>query len=129
MTKRAIAAHDYDEFRSGIVEVLESARRAAARSVNAIMTASYWEIGRWIVETEQGGAHRTAYGETLIARLATDLTSRFVLGFGKANLANMRAFYQQWPPERIFQTASGKSALTASSEVHLAALAARFALP
>jgi predicted nuclease of restriction endonuclease-like (RecB) superfamily len=146
MTKQEIAANDYDKFRSGIVEVLESARRAAARSVNAIMTASYWEIGRRIVESEQGGAHRAAYGETLIARLATDLTSRFGRGFGKANLANMRAFYQQWPPERIFQTASGKSSTasqtlqTASGEsapslpspnadVRLAALAARFALP
>ena len=41
MTKQEISANDYDKFRSGIVEVLESARRAAARSVNAIMTASY----------------------------------------------------------------------------------------
>jgi predicted nuclease of restriction endonuclease-like (RecB) superfamily len=143
MTKHAIADNDYDEFRSGIVEVLESARRAAARSVNAIMTASYWEIGRRIVESEQGGAHRAAYGETLITRLADDLTRRFGRGFGRANLANMRAFYQQWPLERIFQTASGKSATasltfqTASGESalavpadsRLAALAGRFALP
>ncbi|SAL76280.1 hypothetical protein AWB71_05207 [Caballeronia peredens] len=136
MAKRAMAANNgYDEFRSGIVEVLESARRAAARSVNAIMTASYWEIGRRIVESEQGGAHRAGYGETLITRLAADLTSRFGRGFGRANLANMRAFYQQWPPERIFQTPSGKSATaaptlqTASGESTLAVLAGRFALP
>ncbi|BAN26966.1 PDDEXK nuclease domain-containing protein [Caballeronia insecticola] len=136
MTKRAMAANNgYDEFRSGIVEVLESARRAAARNVNAIMTASYWEIGRRIVESEQGGAHRAGYGETLIARLAADLTTRFGRGFGRANLANMRAFYQQWPPERIFQTPSGNSPTTApmlqtaSGESALAALAGRFALP
>ncbi|SPB15241.1 hypothetical protein NOV72_02467 [Caballeronia novacaledonica] len=135
MTQHEIAANDYDEFRSGIVEVLESARRAAARSVNAIMTASYWEIGRRIVESEQGGTQRAAYGETLIARLAADLTSRFGRGFGKANLANMRAFYLQWPRERIFQTPSGKSTTdspmlqTASGESALAALAARFVLP
>jgi predicted nuclease of restriction endonuclease-like (RecB) superfamily len=143
MTKHAIAAHDYDEFRSGIVEVLERARSAAARSVNAIMTASYWEIGRRIVDSEQGGADRAAYGEALIARLAADLTQRFGRGFGRANLANMRAFYQQWPPERIFQTASGElpaasqmlqtasgeSPLSVPADARLAALAAHFTLP
>jgi len=41
---------DYDSIRSDIVALLESARHAAARSVNALMTASYWEIGRRIVE-------------------------------------------------------------------------------
>lgn len=45
----------YDDFRGGIVELLDAARRAAARSVNAWMTASYREIGRRIVEAEQKG--------------------------------------------------------------------------
>jgi len=146
MTKRAISASEYDGIRAGIVDVLESARRAAARNVNAIMTASYWEIGRRIVEFEQAGSERAGYGDALVARLATDLTRRFGRGFGRANLANMRAFYLQWPPGQIFQTASGKlphdanvaNVQTASgksasampaAEPALTALAARFALP
>jgi hypothetical protein len=45
----------YDEVLTGMAELLESDRRTAARAINAIMTATYWEIGRRIVEFEQGG--------------------------------------------------------------------------
>ncbi len=48
----------YSGVHAHIVALLEEARRAAARSVNALMTASYWEIGRRIVEFEQGGQGR-----------------------------------------------------------------------
>ena len=44
----------YDTILSGLVDMLEGARRVAARAVNAIMTASYWEAGRRIVDFEQG---------------------------------------------------------------------------
>lgn len=99
----------YGNVHGGIVELLESARRAAARSVNALMTASYWEIGRRIVEFEQGGMERAAYGETLIKRLGKDLSRRFGRGFSWRNLAQMRAFYMAWPVDRILQTLSAKS--------------------
>ena len=73
-TKRTPGAtlRDYDEVLSGVVELLEQARHAAARAVNAIMTATYWEIGRRIVELEQGGEARAGYGEALLKRLAED---------------------------------------------------------
>ena len=64
----------YVDVRSGIVELLNAARQAAARNVNALMTASYWEIGRRIVEAEQKGKRRAGYGEQLMERLSTDLT-------------------------------------------------------
>lgn len=99
----------YAEIHGGIVELLETARRAAARSVNALMAASYWEIGRRIVEHEQGGRDRAAYGGALIEQLAGDLTRRFGRGFGARNLAQMRAFFLAWPPSEILQTTSAKS--------------------
>lgn len=49
---------NYETIRAGIVDLLNAARAASARSVNAVMTATYWEIGRRIVEEEQGGAAR-----------------------------------------------------------------------
>ncbi len=110
MTEPVIAPGDYAGLHRDVVSVVESARRTAARNVNAVMTAAYWEIGRRIVGSEQGGQARAAYGQTLIARLAEDLTRRFGRGFGKANLASMRAFYLAWPTTEIFQTPSGKSA-------------------
>ena len=67
----------YDGLVSGLVELLASARSASARAVNAVMTATYWEIGRRIVEHEQGGEERAAYGEELLKHLSRDLKARF----------------------------------------------------
>lgn len=67
----------YRKVVSGIVGVLEAARRFAARSVNVVMTTTYREIGRRIVEYEQAGAARAEYGAALIERLSTDLTAKF----------------------------------------------------
>ena len=76
---------------------MESARRVSARAVNPIMTATYWEIGRRIVESEQQGRRRAGYGEALLKNLAFDLTAQFGRGFGLANLKNIRKFYLTWP--------------------------------
>lgn len=73
-------ASGYTGIHGDIVALLEGARHAAARSVNAVMTASYWEIGRRIVEFEQGGQDRAVYGQALLKRLLVDLTRRFGRG-------------------------------------------------
>ena len=54
------------------------------------MTATYWEIGRRIVEFEQGGEKRAEYGEALLQRLAQDLNAKFGRGFGRSNLFQIR---------------------------------------
>ena len=110
MSDLAPASADYSGMHGDIVALLEAARRTAARSVNALMTASYWEIGRRIVEFEQGGQDRATYGEALILRLSADLTRRFGRGFSPRNIEQMRQFYQCWPAEQIRQTLSGKLA-------------------
>ena len=100
----------YRDIQTGIVTLLEAARASAVRSVNALMTATYWEIGRRIVESEQGGEERAEYGEGLIQRLSIDLTQRFGRGFSARNLEQMRQFYVCWP---IPQTVSAESGLAA----------------
>ncbi len=97
----------YTGLLGGVSELVESARRASARTVNAFMTATYWELGRRIVEFEQGGEKRAGYGESLLKRLADDLTVRFGKGFGKSNLFLMRKFYLS--TAQIFRTPSGIS--------------------
>jgi predicted nuclease of restriction endonuclease-like (RecB) superfamily len=99
----------YDGLVSDLVELLAAARSAAARAVNAVMTATYWEIGRRIVEHEQGGERRAGYGEELLARLAEDLTRRFGRGFSLANLERMRLFYLVYGDTRISATLSRES--------------------
>ncbi|HVW22009.1 MAG TPA: PDDEXK nuclease domain-containing protein [Opitutaceae bacterium] len=122
---------------ASLERLLDAARRSSARAVNAVMTATYWEVGRRIVEFEQGGEKRAGYGERLIARLAQDLTGRLGRGFGAANLTQMRRFYLTWPLPAIPQTPSGESAapiLQTVSEKSVSAPAAgrpagRFPLP
>jgi hypothetical protein len=59
----AIARRDqYAVSLAEVIDLLESARRASAPVVNAVMTATYWQVGRRIVESEQGGASRADYG-------------------------------------------------------------------
>ena len=94
----------YDAIHIGIVDVLQAARVQAARNINALMAASYWEIGRRIVEAEQKGKRKAGYGEMLIKRLGVDLTAQFGRGFGWRNLFQMRAFHLAWP--EILQTVS-----------------------
>ncbi len=72
-----VAERSYTGLLTGVVDLLQQARRTSARSVNAIITATYWEIGRRIVEHEQQGKERAGYGQALIERLAADLTARF----------------------------------------------------
>ncbi|MGO9862616.1 MAG: DUF1016 N-terminal domain-containing protein [Terriglobales bacterium] len=66
MTKRTIIPENQNNIRAEIVERLKTARSAAARHTNSIMTAVYWEIGRRIVKSEQSGAARANYGDELI---------------------------------------------------------------
>ena len=92
--------------------LLETARRSSARAVNAVMTFTYWEVGRRIVEFEQGGEKRAAYGKEMLERLAGDLTRRFGRGFSARNLLYMRRFYVAFPHGSIPQTVSAESGST-----------------
>jgi predicted nuclease of restriction endonuclease-like (RecB) superfamily len=95
---------EYADVRSGIIDLLKTARAVSARSINAVMTATYWEIGRRIVESEMRGEKRADYGERLVEQLAVDLTEQFGRGFGSASLWRMRGFYQAWPDKKILAT-------------------------
>jgi len=106
---RRVADPGYPGLVRGLSDLLESARRASARAVNSVMTATYWEIGRRIVEHEQGGSKRAAYGRELIQRLSRDLTATFGRGFGVDNLELFRTFYLTYPHAHIAQTVSAKS--------------------
>ena len=121
----------YEEVFGEVSEIVEAARRAAARSVNAVMTAAYWLIGRHIAELEQEGRSRAEYGKETVERLAADLSARYGRGFSVRNVWQMRAFYLSWP---IMQTPSAESGdeqivQTPSAESLLNTIRSRFPLP
>ena len=90
---------------ANIKTLMENARTDVAKQVNNILVKNYWEIGRIIVEDEQGHSDRAGYGKSLIADLSKKLTKEYGKGFSKSNLFYMRSFYLTYP---IFQTLSGK---------------------
>lgn len=112
--KQSISPADgtYQQFSEEICSLLEHARKSAGRAVNAILTASYWEIGRRIVEFEQKGKTRAEYGSALLINLSEDLTQKFGRGFSERNLQQMRMFYTLW------QKPQTPSAVFISDEKH-----------
>ena len=121
----------YDSILGDISNVIDAARQSTARSVNCIMTAAYWLIGRRIVEFEQKGKRRAEYGEALIEKLAGDLSAFYGKGFSIRNVWQMKAFYLAWP---ILQTVSAESEdceilQTVSAESSLPDIARSFSLP
>jgi len=84
-------------FFQDICEILSTARSRAATAVNSAMVEAYWTIGKRIVEEEQGGSAKAAYGEGLIKELSRNLGEEFGKGFSLANLKNFRKFYLTYP--------------------------------
>lgn len=83
----------YTDIRSLLLE----ARKRTYKAVNNTMIDSYWHIGRMIVEQEQGGKDRAAYGKQILAYLSERLTVEFGEGFNQTNLKYMRLVYQNFP--------------------------------
>ena len=105
----AIIKNNYSALITDISGVLESARKFSARTVNSILTSTYWFIGRRVVEYEQNGSDRAVYGLNLLPRLSSDLTAKFGKGFSVDNLESMRLFYLAYSSESISETPSRKS--------------------
>ncbi len=105
-------------------QILESARAGVARSVNTTQVVANWLIGREIVEAEQGGKLRAAYGKKLLLSLSGRLTKNFGRGYSPDNLEAFRSFYLGYPrliseipsrkllPSVISEIASRKSDLS-----------------
>jgi predicted nuclease of restriction endonuclease-like (RecB) superfamily len=106
-----LRSRDYDAMLNHVVRLINEARRTSARTVNTLMTATYWSIGRHIVEFELSGKKRAEYGEELLEWLSADLTSRFGRGFSRPNPQQMRQLYQAFPLQQICQTLSDKLAV------------------
>lgn len=76
-----------------VAELLQNARQQVLRTVNSTMTFTYFEIGRMIVEEEQNGKDRAAYGKQILKGLSEQLTSEFGKGFSIDILERIRKFY------------------------------------
>ena len=115
----------YEAVFGEVSSIIEAARRSAARSANAVMTAACWLTGRHVGELEQEGSAHADYGKETVERLAADLSARYGRGFSVRSVWLMRAFYLAWPKVlrptegsgggRILQTPSAESRWTPSA--------------
>ena len=95
-------------FSDRVISLIEAARAKTVAAVNLAMVYTYYEVGRMIVEEEQGGKKRAGYGEKLLIDLARKLTAKFGKGYSAQNLRNMRQFFLLYSQQQICQTVSGK---------------------
>lgn len=82
---------------SSLRQLIAESRQQVLRAVDVVQVQTYWHIGRHIVEFEQGGAQRAAYGRGLLVQLGQALSVEFGRGFDATNLRHMRGFYLAFP--------------------------------
>ena len=92
--KAITAAADIQPLLADIAAVVKQSRGTLKQTINTVMVQSYWQIGRLIVEHEQQGQSRAAYGKRQLQLLSQALTRQFGRGFDERNLRNMRGFYE-----------------------------------
>ncbi len=121
MTKKALprkaavpAKKKPDDLAALVAEVrglIQSARRAAATTVDTLQVLTNFEIGRRIVEHEQKGEKRAEYGQELLKTLSIRLVEEFGKGFSTRNLRSFRAFYLTYRERgsEIWQSPTAKS--------------------
>lgn len=83
----------YDELLSQVGHALDQGRNQASVAVNAAMVQTYWNIGKHIVEYEQGGNEKAEYGSEVLRRLSSDLSAAYGKGFSRSNIFYMRKLY------------------------------------
>lgn len=94
---RVITDSEYDTILQQVSEIVERAKDCAIRTVNVMLTLRNWKIGERIEKVVLEGNSRAAYGETIISRLAEDLTFNYGKGFDKVSLYNYLKFYRLFP--------------------------------
>jgi len=85
-------------FFENVAQIVEQARRHVGRTVDLTMCVTYFEIGRMIVEEEQGGKARAEYGSELLPKLSDFLGARFGNGFSETTLKYARSFFKIYAP-------------------------------
>ena len=101
MDKNELTFSINQDFFQSISNILEEARRNAKTAVNLTMVYAYYEIGRKIVEEEQNGENRAAYGRQLLKELSKFLTKNYGKGYSAENLKLMRRFYMVYSQDQI----------------------------
>lgn len=109
METKDIANVNIDALFERISALIEESRKRVATAVNIAEVYTKYEIGRHIVEDEQEGKARAAYGKQVLPILSQKLTDKFGSGWSLETLKSARKFYSVYAPQAIQSTALTKS--------------------
>lgn len=84
----------FNQLISTLRELDDTLKRRVIKVVNIGLSARNWLVGAYLVEFEQDGENRAAYGKLLLPKIANDLK---VKGLSVRNLEACRLFYQAYP--------------------------------
>lgn len=93
----AVSGAGFESLVGSLRAVIAESRRQAMQAVDVVQVRTCWVVGRHIVEFEQGGQARAAYGKSVLAQVSARLTAEFGKGFDERNLRHMRSFYTMFP--------------------------------
>jgi predicted nuclease of restriction endonuclease-like (RecB) superfamily len=85
------------QFLTDVQQIIRDAQQNAYRSINKAMLQAYWLVGKRIIQEEQQGETRAAYGAAIIKTLSEQLQHEFGKGFSVRNIEQMRLFYLEYP--------------------------------
>jgi len=113
----------YNSLIKNISDIYINGRVKALNAVNALLIETYWKIGQYIVEFEQGGKAKATYGTGLLEKLSSDLSLKFGKGFSLSNVNRFKQFYLCYPAlSQKFQTIENEqknTIATASQELKI----------
>lgn len=92
----AAAAEPLSDLCKRAVTLINHARRIAVNEVNLVQLLTYYTLGEWIVEVQQSGSGRAAYGKHVLETLSNVLNREFGKGFSVSTLTNIRKFYETY---------------------------------
>ncbi|MDR0307199.1 MAG: DUF1016 N-terminal domain-containing protein [Chitinispirillales bacterium] len=114
-----------NDFFETVAHLIDQARRFVSRTADLTMCITYFEVGRMIIEEEQGGKARAEYGRGLLKELSKYLNERFGKGFSETNLKNARTFYKvysslirQTPSDELGNDSKKRKRHTASDQLY-----------
>jgi predicted nuclease of restriction endonuclease-like (RecB) superfamily len=97
--------------------LISRSRQSIVRSINQTIVYTYYEIGRMIVEEEQGGTERAGYGKQLVSYVSQKLTHEFGKGFSETNMKQMRSFYLIYSKGQTVSDEFEKSPVTSTKSI------------
>ena len=105
-----------DELFEHISSLIVESRKHVAKAVNTAMVYTYYGVGQYIVEFEQNGNYRAAYGKGVLNRLSARLTDKFGKGWSIETLTKCRKFYHIYAISSAGQTKSEKNQKSSASQ-------------